>query len=185
MNFKKKINLSIIILIILGLALIYLLFFLFSGISNVSNQITSEKQNFLLLEKRAQNSEAFRKFHENEEENFKKLDEIFIDPETPEFINFLEKILRESGFSSFKISPSSLMKDSKDNWSSIVFQINVAGPSSNFQKFLEKLESSQYLIEVRKLNVIRLTETELKTEEFENLTLGDIKADLSIKVYAK
>jgi len=48
---------------------------------------------------------------------------------------------------------------------------------------LEKLKSSFYLIEIQNLTISRLSETELKSKEFEEFSLGDVKATLSIKVY--
>lgn len=86
---------------------------------------------------------------------------------------------------SIKISPSSATKIAKDPWPSINFQINAAGSFPNFLKFIDKLESSKYLIEIRNMNISRLTENELRSADYENFSAGDIKGNLILKVYAK
>ena len=59
------------------------------------------------------------------------------------------------------------------------------GSSSDFLKFLEKIETGPYLIKIQNLNIRRLTEKELKSKGFSQFALGDVKASLSIQVYAK
>lgn len=119
------------------------------------------------------------------EPSFQKIEKLFIDPEAPvEFISFLEKISKDCQMA-IKISSTPSSGTEKDPWPSLFFQISSATSSPKFLKFLEKLETSPYLIEISSLNVRELTEAELKSKEFEGRSLGDVAAALSLKVYIR
>ena len=186
MTLKNKINLSIAILLTL---IIFLIVFgiwpLFSEIKKKAEEIVSQKQSLVSLENKAENLTKFKIYYQERKSDLEKTEHLFIDPEVPvEFIRFLEKTSRDCQ-TSIKISPALSTKTPKDPWPSLTFQITSASSFPNFLKFLEKLESSNYLIEIQNLNISRLSEMELKSKEFEQFSLGDVRTTLSLKVYTR
>ena len=186
MILKNKINLSLIVFSILIISLIvFVIYPLFEEIKNNSEDLISKKQKLLSLETKIENLGEFQGLWQEIEPNFKKIDQLFIDPEVPvEFISFLETTARDCELP-IEISPALPSKIEKDPWPSLFFQISSTTSFSKFLRFLAKIETSPYLIETQSLNARRLTEKELKLKEFEKFSLGDIKTTLSIKVYTK
>jgi len=186
MNFKNKINLSLVIFIILSSILIlFVIYPILKEIKINSEDLISKKQILASLERKIENLKQFQTIWSEIQPNLEKIDKLFIDPEVPiEFISFLEKTAGDCDLS-VEISPIPTLKTAEDPWTSLFFQISSITPSPKFLKFLEKLESSVYLIEIQNLSIKRLTETELKAKEFEKFSLGDVKVNLSIKIYTK
>ncbi len=191
MTIKNKINLSLAIFIILNLSLIlFLICPLFQGIKNDSKELISQKQKIVSLKTKIENLGKFQTLWQEIEPNFQKIEKLSIDPDVPvEFISSLEKISKDCQMA-IKISSTPSSGTEKDPWPSLFFQISSATSFSKFLKFLEKLETSPYLIEISSLNVRKLTEAEL-TQPFlqkelgEGRSLGDVAAALSLKVYSK
>lgn len=186
MSYKKKIYISAIIFFGLSLALIiFVIYPLFLEIKKISQDFSDQRQKLLTFEKKAENLEKFKIIFPEISSGLEKMDNLFINPEVPvDFIRFLEKISQDFQLS-LKILPGPPLKIEKDPWPSLSFQLSLAGSFPNFSKFLEKLESSPYLIEIQNLTISRLEENELKSKEFEKFSLGDVKANLSLKVYTK
>jgi len=186
MDIKKKIN--IIIAIFLGLTILligFVIYPLFQGIKNDSKELISQKQKLISLETKIESLMQFQTLWQGIESNFQETEKLLIDPEVPvAFISSLETIAKDCQMI-IKISSMPSSGTEKDPWSSLFFQINSATSFSKFLKFLEKLETSPYLIEISSLNVRKLTEAELKSKEFEGNSLGDVAAALSLKVYSK
>jgi len=186
MTIKNKINLSLIIFIVLSIVLIYFVVYpILKGIKTDSRDLVFEKQNLLSLEEKIEDLKKFQKVYSEIQPNLEKLDKLFVDPEVPvEFIYFLEKTAEDCGLA-VGISPVPVLKKTEGPWPYLFFRISSTASSPEFLKFLEKLESSIYLVEIQNLNLARLTETELKSKGFEEFSLGDVRAALSIKVYTK
>ncbi len=186
MTIKNKINLSLAIFIILNLSLIlFLICPLFQGIKNDSKELISQKQKIVSLKTKIENLGKFQTLWQEIEPNFQKIEKLSIDPDVPvEFISSLEKISKDCQMA-IKISSTPSSGTEKDPWPSLFFQISSATSFSKFLKFLEKLETNPYLVEISSLNVRKLTEAELKSKEFEGNSLGDVAAALSLKVYSK
>ena len=186
MTLKTKINLSIVILIILSISfIVFLIYPLFSEIKNISQELISQKQDLISFQAKTEDLEKFQILYQEIKPNLEKINTLFIDSELPvDFISFLEKTSRDCQVL-IKISPALPTKIKEDPWPSLTFQITSISSFPNFLKFLEKLESSVYLTEIQNLNISRLTETEIKSKEFEKLSLGDVKTTLSLKVYTK
>jgi len=190
MNLNKKIIFTSGIPGIIGLIFIFLIIYpLFNNIKKNSETFISQKRELALLEVEIENLEKFEKIYQTHYQNLGKIDKLFIDPEIPtdiiEFVAFLRKIAKDSQIS-IDISSSTPKKQIvADPWPSIIFQVSCKGRLSNFEKFLEKLETSPYLIEILNLNIRRLTEKELKPEEFEEFSLADSSISLLIKVFTK
>ena len=184
MTIKNKINLSLVIIIILSISLIaFLIHPLFEEIKNNSEDLISKKQKLLSLETKIENLEEIQSLWQEIEPSLKKIDQLFINSEVPvEFISFLETTARDCEVP-IEISSALPDKKEKDPWPSLFFQISSTASFSKFLRFLAKIETSPYLVEVQNLNARRLAEKELKLEELEKLSLDDAKITLSIKVY--
>jgi hypothetical protein len=186
MTTKNKINLSIVVFLLLSLLLIlFLISPLFSDIKKNSQELISQKKKIAILENEIRNVEEFKKDYQKIKPNLEEIETFFTNSEAPiNFITFLENNSQDCGIS-IKIIPASLIRASEDPWPAIGFTINTAGPFSNFLRFLEKLESSPYLIEVLNLNIRGLTEGELKLKDFEMFSLGGVQASFLVKVFTK
>lgn len=173
MTFKNKFNLALVLLFLFVVSLtVFLIWPAFSEIKNTSKEIMEKREKIVVSEIKVQKARDFRSFYQKREESFQRLDTFFVNSEAPiDFINFLEKTSQDSGVS-LEISAGSLVENPQELWPFLNFQISSAGLSSDFLKFLEKLESSPYLAEIQNLNIRRLSESE-------------ISANFSIKVYAQ
>ena len=186
MRLKKKITISIVFFLILSILFFALVIYpIFSEIKKSPQNFLSQKEKLLALEEKAKNLEKFKKILPEISPDLEKIDNFFVDPKVPvDFISFLEKTSQDSQLS-LKISAGPIVKNEKDPWPSMVFQLSLVGSFPNLAKFLEKLQSGPYLIEIQNFTITSLSEAELKSKEFEKFSLGDVKATLSIKVYSK
>lgn len=113
---------------------------------------------------------------------FNKVELLFVDGSAPlDFIEFLEKIGRDSDVS-LEISPSSSLK--KDvPWTSVDFRLTLLGPFPKCLQFLAKLENSPYLIEIQDFTARRLGQEELK--KVKNVPKDAVNVNLTLKAFAK
>lgn len=185
MTTKNKVYLSSVIFVLLGASLIiFLVQPVYKDIGISSEELILEKQTLTSLEAKIKNIEDFRKNYQETKENLEKTKNLFIKLKAPiNFIYFLEESARVSQIP-LEIFPSQVKENKEGAWSYIVFKIDSACSFPNFLKFLEKLESSPYLIEIHGLTMTKLTEDDLRREKFENYSLGDVNVSLSIKVFA-
>ena len=184
LNQKKQILISI---TIFGLIVLFLVLFavcpLFKEIKKNSESFILTKKELTSLEVQSKNLGEFKKIYQENLQNIEKIDNLFINSQVPiDFIGFLEKISQDSNVS---IKISLLASKERDIWPSSQFQILSTGSFNNFSKFLEKIETASYLIEIKNISINRATENELKSEGSKGLVTGDIKANLLIKVFTK
>jgi len=182
----KKIKISLVILGAIVLAfVIFLIYPLISGIQKEAAELMAQKNNLAELETKIENLENFKATHKVYQPNFDKLESLLIDPREP--LGFIEFLEEESANSQvlIEIAPLSpnTMKD--DPWPSMNFHLALTGSFPHFLNFFEKLELSPYLVEVLSLHVRHLTESEILAKKLDNLSIQDINAALSIKVYTK
>lgn len=179
MKIGQKIIISLIIvgLLVLGFA-VFIIQPLISQIRKESNDFIFQKNQLAELEARIQNLKKFQQKYPLYQENLARINTLFINPAEPiNFIEFLEKTAFNSQLS-IEILPFSPAKLEDDPWPSINFRLSLVGYPSNFLKFLEKLESAPYLIEILNLDIERVAEDEEDEEDEE-----DVRANLLIKVY--
>jgi len=176
LNQKKQILISI---INFGLIALFFAFFavcpLFKEIKKNSENFISTKKELASLDLQSKNLGEFEKIYQENLQNIEKIDNLFVNPEVPvDFISFLEKTSQDSNIP-IKISLLT-SKGEKGAWPSFQFQILSTGSFNNFSKFLEKIEKASYLIDIKSLNIGRSAE---------EISAGDIKATLLLKVYSK
>lgn len=174
----NKTNFTIVVfLTLIILSVVFIILPIFQNINNNANALISEKQNFTSLEADISNLEKFKILYKNLEEILDKINGLFVDSEVPvEFITFLEDTSEKCQLK-IEIIPSSEKKIQEGAWSYLNFQINTTGSFPNFMKFLDKLENSQYLIEVQSVSVSKLTQ--------EQKGASSVRASFSLKVFVK
>ena len=163
----------------------FLIYPLLEDIKNYSKEIISQKKEVRILENKIKDIEEFRKNYAKIRPNLEKIETLFTNSEAPiDFISFLEKTSQDCRVS-IQIVPAAITRVSEEPWPSLSFSITLTGSFPNFLRFLEKLQTSPYLTEIRNLSIKRLQDAELKSKEFENLSPGDIQANFLIKVFAR
>lgn len=184
-NPKREIRFAEASFLVLSVLLIFLLIYpLFQEVKRKFEELISIKKQQALLVERKEDIEEMKNIFVEHEENFEKMENLFIDSENPlGFINFLEEQAVKSKVY-FKITSLGPGKEQVP-WPSLSFQIEIAGPFKNFSKFLERLESTPYLIQIVNLNLKRLGEREIKKEGFKEFSLGDVQSFLLIKAFTK
>lgn len=159
------------------LVFFFLIFPLFKDIKKSSEELMSQKGEFVNLEYKIANLEKFKVLYKNLEEILQRIDNLFISSEVPvDFIGFLETN-SDKYFLKTDISPSFVIKTGENTWPFFTFQLSSVGSFSNFLKFLEKLENSPYLIEIKSLNIVKAPG--------EKSAVNDVRVLLSLKVFAK
>lgn len=97
----------------------------------------------------------FQRFSLAQQENFKALENIFVDAETPiGFIRFVEEIAASSNLK-VRITPGKPKKEKGAVWPVMDFQLASQGTYPQFLRFLEKLENGPYLLSVENTSVTR------------------------------
>ena len=185
MDSRKKI---IIISIIFGLVAALLISAVgipsFIAVKKNLAELVSVKKDLALSNGGAKISQQLRNRYKKIETNLDKIDKLFIDPQAPiGLIEFWEKTAADCGLS-IAISPASLQAKKGDPWNSIGFKIDLIGSFPDFLKFLEKTESSFYLIKIQSLAINKLEKNKNK-EKGPKIRPGDIKAKLLVKIFTK
>lgn len=167
---KKILILIISFLMILVLANLFIIIPWIKEMRDISEAFLTKKESMFSLEKKIGNFEEI----ENDLEKIKLGEEYynnsFIENENPiQFITFLEEI--SSDLETNLSSLDAPKKNESSLFNPFYFQLSVSGYYDDFARFLEKLESSNWLVEVYNINVSRDGEE------------NDIRAELSFKVY--
>jgi hypothetical protein len=148
-------------------------------IKEISKEIYQTKQKLDAIEKRREEIESFKKSYPEIRENLSKFENSFVNKEIPiDFVEFLEKMAKGLGIQ----SQISILSSSKD---SISFQIKGVGAPENVFKFIDKVENCNYLIQVERMRISKLSEAELKMEEFKGFSKNDLKFEISFSVLTK
>ncbi len=185
MPLNKKIYTSLVFFALVILIFIFLIICpLLTDIKKDSQDFILQKNNFAELQLRKENFNQLRDFYQSRQEELKRIDNLFINRETPiEFIEFLEEKAKDS-FLAIEISATFSKKAESEKWNFSNYQLSLNGSFPNILKFLEKIETAPYLIEISNLNIRKLSEKEKEFRSHDNVE-GDVWADLMIKVYTK
>jgi len=182
---RKIFLISLIFGLISLILIVFGIFPLFKGIKKNSQELIQTKQDLFFSQEKMGGINQIKKIYEEIEPDFRKIESFFIDPGAPiDLIKFFESVAEGSTMSIDIISavPKTI---ENDPWNSLEFQIILTGSFPNFSKFLEKIETGPYLVEIQNLNVKRLTEQDIKLPKYEKLSLGDVSATLVAKVFTK
>ena len=143
----KKDYLANLIVGLIDLILVLLIgFFLIKPALEESSSLLALKARLLSLEAQRANFDKLRKEYRAAQAQIDQVANLFIDSSTPvELIDFLEKSAQEAGFA-IKITSASLSKSKADVWPATIFRLSGHGPTLAFQRFLEKVDNSPYLM---------------------------------------
>jgi len=151
-----------------------------------SQDLIIQRKNFLSFDSKVRNLEEFKGIYSEIKPDLEKVSNLFIDIDAPvRFIGFLEALSEDCQLS-LEISPQkSSKKQKEDKWSSFFFEITLVGSFPDFFKFLEKLEHGPYLVQVQGLKIKTFTAKELLSQGLKDYSLGDVRANLSIKTFVQ
>jgi hypothetical protein len=153
-------------------------YFLIKDIKKNSEDFLRIKKEISIVQAKIENIESFKNTYLFLKPDLEKISNLFVDPEVPiEFIKFLESTASSSGVS-IKVSLISSKTIIEEPWSFLEFQLNLTGSMPNIFKFLNRIETTNYLIEIKNLSIGRLGEKDLTAEEFKTFSLV-------IKVFTK
>lgn len=151
-NPKDKIYISAgIFLAIILLLIAFIIFPFFKKIQKDSADSISERNSFASLGAQVAEVEKFKGNYPSYEPNFKRIDQLYVDPANPvDFFKFLEKIASDCKIS----SNVSLLQDySRGNSGYINLQIFSNGEFSNILKFIDKIETGPYMVKIKNLSI--------------------------------
>ena len=195
-DFRKKIYLKVLILII---AITLLIFFginpIFSQINQISQKI--QETQFILSEFDQQ-----KKYLESLESDSKKIEkenivlsQVLIEPQNiVNFIIALERIadVTENQMEINVVAPKkentlnapAQQSVPKDEFYNVPFNLSLEGKFNSLMDFLVLLENMEYYVDIGSINIEAMTEqVQLENKEMLEQYLGIIKTNLSIKVY--
>lgn len=183
MNLKNKIIVGLISFLLLFLALFFFVIApIIYQLRKTGQAMKEQEKTVNSLEKRIAMARDFRSFYNKEKDNFSVLDEIFINPQIPtDFIDFLDETANSYNLnvSYFLTAPAKL---GKDLWPSLGFQIITVGPFSSSTKFIKKLESSIYLLDIQS---VEISKAEVNESDASEIGSVKVKTNISAKIYTK
>lgn len=164
-----------------------MVFFIYPVILDIqkeSQNLISLQESLLAIDIKMNNLKSFKASLSDINVSSKKFDQLFINDKAPvTFVRFLEKSAREANIV-MEISANQSSKSSKKiMWPILSFQIKTFSPFPNFLEFLEKIESSPYLIEIQSLNIKHVVAKELSEQGLEVLSSKDVNVNLTIRVF--
>lgn len=149
---KKEIYITASVFFLVSLFLV--LFFLyptFNDITKESQNLVSQENSVILLEKEFDETGNFQKNYMEYQPNLQKIENLFIDSQNPvAFIKFLEKTASDFGLV-LEISSPFFTKEGDVSFAN--FQISVTGGFSGILKFTKALEYGPYLVRIQNLDI--------------------------------
>lgn len=186
-DFKKQMIMVLAGLLAMVIALIFIfLFFFLKGIKEASADLVNIKKELVLFQSKLSGEDDISKDYQKIQPDLPKIENSFVNPEVPvELIKFWEKTASDSGIyiNIVPISSSGDDKDKKYSWDFISFRLNLLGSFEDLLRFLERIEAGPYLIEIKDLSIQKLNSSDLTSKEYPGLSLNDVRAVLTLKVF--
>jgi len=182
---RKIILLSIGVAIFNLLLIIMILFPLFVDLNKVANDIIVLRKDSVSFEKELEIAEQFNNSYDSLELKQENIEYFLINFDVPiDLIKFFENTAKDSNLM-ISIFPSSIGKPEKGSWGSMSFNIELLGDFLGFSRFLEKLETSHYFLEIQSIQLRKITKEELYLEKYEGFSTGQVKTTLKVRVYTR
>jgi len=158
------------------------------GLATASDKIISQKATLEVFQARLKNIDYFNKKKPSYKPSLDRLASCFVRQEAPVgFIEFLEKEADSLNLL-IKISParSSANKDIPSNWGKIWLAVSVNGSFSNCLKFIDRLEHSEYLLDISQVNIKKEIEKSGQNtqSQSESGNLGEISVDMLLTAFS-
>ncbi len=149
---RKIITISVVFGIIIVILLSFVIYPLLKGVKKNSQEFILAKKELLSFKTKTEEFEQSKEVYRGLKTDLEKIDELFINPDVPiDLIKFWRATAEDSGLL-IDISPTSLEADETAPWDSMGFRLSLTGSFSDFLKFLEKIETAPYLIEIQNLS---------------------------------
>jgi hypothetical protein len=180
MPIKKQIYIIILISFVLSVILISVFVYpIIKEIKKDSQKIISYKNNIFLLETEFNEAKKFQTKYEKYKPNLDRLDQMLVDSKNPvDFIKYLEKISSDTE-TEIEISTPAFVPSTK-SFTFAGLQIDCSGAFSNVLKFVNTLETGNYLAQVQNLSM-----TSYSQDVSDKKTITGVKATFLIKIFAK
>lgn len=154
---------------------------LIASIGDAGSQAVQQQAQIADYDRRLSSAREFIAFAKIENDNFAKMNEVFVDGQMPlDFINSLETAAANCNVS-VKFSPSVSQQTSNKDWSSITIEADIAGGVSDILRFMEKIENSPYLLTVQSFGL----RAGSAGDEANDIPAGSGNAHILLKAYAK
>jgi hypothetical protein len=152
MEIKREIYIIILVSFLFAVALVlFFVYPLLKEIKNDSQQIISQKNDVLLLKNDFDEVQKFQKKYETFKPDLDKLDGMFVDSQNPvDFIKFIEKFASDFEIEA-ELSAPSFSQDGPPNF--IELRLSCMGDFPKILKFINALETGNYLIQVKNLDI--------------------------------
>ena len=165
--------------IALGIFTVFVLLFfaflflpLLRGIQADSAKVLAARTKLVTVSLYEEHIQEFQRISQSQEDGIDKINNLFLDTDTPiAFLEFLENVARSSRVS-LKITPVESQRKEEDVWDSIDFELAGKGLYPNVLSFVRQVENGPYLFEFKNVIVQRLA-------------TGEVDFSLLMKVYTK
>lgn len=181
---KKKIKIIVILDIFILIAFLILSFLMIRLIKSNSKKFIEIQKSLLFSEQKRKEFQAYKNKFEEIKASLKEINNLFLDKNRAlELFNFLEKSAIDSG-NYYKIDVLTKEENEKKNFWQL--QISLYGGFSNFMKFLNRIETAPYLLQIESIRIrkISLSDIEKYKKKFP-LKENMIKSEFIIKIFLK
>ena len=188
-DLKKQITVILIGSLATALILFFIfVFFFLKGIKQTSADLVNIKKELFLFQTKLSGEEDVNENYQKIEPDLTRIENSFVDPEVPvDLIKFWEQTALNSGIyiNIVPISSSADDKDKKYAWGFMNFRLSLFGSFEDLLRFLERIETGPYLIEIKDLSIQKLNSSDLVSKEYPGLSVNDVKAILTLKVFTE
>lgn len=123
-------------------------------IKNSSDEILSNRIKSISINSQNNQLSDFKKKYDTYKYNLEKINKLFVDSKDPiNFIKFLEKSANDAGVDMDTKLDVLLPTEELNNLPIVVSSISVTGEFLNVLSFFEKLDTSPYLIKIKKVTI--------------------------------
>jgi len=188
-DLKKQITVILIGSLATALILFFIfVFFFLKGIKQTSADLVNIKKELFLFQTKLSGEEDVNENYQKIEPDLTRIENSFVNPEVPvDLIKFWEQTALNSGIyiNIVPISSSADDKDKKYAWGFMNFRLSLFGSFEDLLRFLERIETGPYLIEIKDLSIQKLNSSDLVSKEYPGLSVNDVKAILTLKVFTE
>src|SRR3989338_10437332 len=161
---------------------VFLIWPIAQDIKKYSEELAVQKKNFSVSIEEAQSTQDDRKFYENGKEALGKVNALFVNADIPiDLIKFLEDNAASVNLA-ISIAPGIIDDKEEKQWPALAFHLSIQGSFSNLLKFVAKMESGPYLIDIVSLDIKGLIE---EKKIAGGVSSGDVSAIIVIKALTK
>jgi len=188
-DLKKQITVILIGSLATALILFFIfVFFFLKGIKQTSADLVNIKKELFLFQTKLSGEEDVNENYQKIEPDLTRIENSFVNPEVPvDLIKFWEQTALNSGIyiNIVPISSSADDKDKKYAWGFMNFRLSLFGSFEDLLRFLERIETGPYLIEIKDLSIQKLNSSDLVSKEYPGLSVNDVKAILTLNVFTE